>query len=145
VEGLRHKGKRVVAWAPFYTTGSYYLACACDEICLLPSGMVSPLGFSTTGMFLAQGLARVGIQADFVQVSPYKSAADVLTKSKMSDEVREQLRWLLDSQNEELLAAIAESRKVDQAAAQQLVDGSPYTDDQALAKRLVDTVISEEQ
>ena len=145
VQTLRGKGKRVVAWAPFYTTGTYYVACSCDEIVLLPSGMVMPLGFATTGMFLAQGLARVGIQADFVQISPYKSAADVLTKSKMSDEVREQLRWLLESQNDELLAAIAESRKVDGSAAQQLVDGSPYTDDQALAKRLVDTLISEEQ
>jgi protease-4 len=145
VEGLRGKGKRVVAWAPFYTTGTYYLACACDEICLLPSGMVMPLGFSSTGMFLAQGLARVGIQADFVQISPYKSAADVLTKSKMSDQLREQLRWLLESQNDELLAAIADGRKVDRTASQQLVDGSPYNDDQALARGLVDSVISEEQ
>jgi protease IV len=145
IEAVRGKGKRVVAWAPFYTTGTYYLACACDEICLLPSGIVAPLGFSTTGMFLAQGLARVGIQADFVQVSPYKSAADPLTKSKMSDELREQLRWLLQSQNEELLAAIADGRRIDRPAAQQLVDGSPYNDDQAQARRLVDTVISEEQ
>ena len=145
VETLRGKGKRVVAWAPFYTTATYYIACACDEICLLPSGIVSPLGFSTTGMFLAQGLSRVGIQADFVQISPYKSAADVLTKSKMSDELREQLRWLLQSQNDELLAAVSDGRKVDRSAAQQLVDGSPYNDDQALAKRVIDTVISEEQ
>jgi protease-4 len=145
VEGLRRKGKRVVAWAPFYTTATYYLACACDEICLLPSGMVMPLGFSSTGMFLAQGLARVGIQADFVQISPYKSAADVLTKSKMSDELREQLRWLLESHNDELLAAIADGRKVELTAAQQLVDGSPYNDDEALARGLVDSVISEEQ
>jgi len=145
VAGLRQSGKRVVAWAPFYTTSTYYLACACDEICLLPSGAVMPLGFATTGMFLAQGLAKVGIQADFVQVSPYKSAADVLTKSKMSDQLREQLRWLLESQNDELITAIAEGRKMDRAASQQLVDGSPYNDDQAAAKGVVDTVISEEQ
>ncbi|HEY3195760.1 MAG TPA: S49 family peptidase, partial [Candidatus Dormibacteraeota bacterium] len=81
---LRAAHKRVVAWAPFYTTGTYYLACACDEILLMPGGMVQPLGFATTGMFLADGLARFGIQADFIQVSPYKSAGDMLTKSKMS-------------------------------------------------------------
>jgi protease IV len=145
VSKLRASGKRVVAWAPFYTTSTYYLACACDEICLLPAGAVGPLGFSTTGMFLAQGLARVGIQADFVQISPYKSAADVLTKSKMSDQLREQLRWLLESQNDELIAAIAEGRELDRAGAQRLVDGSPYTDDQAAIRGAVDTVISEEE
>jgi protease-4 len=142
---LRAAGKRVVAWAPAYTTTTYYVACACDEICLLPSGMVMPLGFTATGLFLAQALARVGIQADFVQVSPYKSAADTLTKSKMSDELREQLGWLLASQNDELIGAVADARKVDKQAAQQLVDGSPYTDDQARANGLVDAVIAEEQ
>ena len=142
---LRASGKRVVAWAPVYTTTTYYVASACDEICLLPSGMLMPLGFTATGMFLAQGLARVGIQADFVQISPYKSAADILTKSKMSDEFREQLGWLLSSQNDELIGAIADARKVDRGAAQQLVDGSPYNDDQAKAHGLVDAVIAEEQ
>src|SRR5439155_5910169 len=32
VAKLQKSGKRVVAWAPFYNTGAYYLACACDEI-----------------------------------------------------------------------------------------------------------------
>lgn len=142
---LRKAGKRVIAWAPFYTTATYYLACACDEILLLPTGIVQPLGFASTAMFLAQGLARVGIQADFVQVSPYKSAADMLTRSKMSDEMREQIRWLLASQQDELLRAVAESRGLDDVAARQLVDGSPYTDDQAAARHVVDGVISEEE
>ncbi len=145
VARLRANGKRVVAWAPSYTTSTYCLACACDEICLLPSGLVMPLGFATTGLFLAQGLARVGIQADFVQISPYKTAADTLTKSKMSEEYREQIRWLVESHSSELVDAIAEGRKVDRAAAQQLVDGSPYNDDQALERRVVDSVIGEEQ
>ena len=145
VGGLRRAGKRVIAWAPFYTTGTYYLACACDEILMLPTGVVQPLGFSSTGMFLAQGLARVGVQADFVQVSPYKTAADILTKSKMSEEMREQIRWLLESEQEQLVAAIADSRKLDTAAARQLVDGSPYTDEQAAARDVIDAVLAEEE
>ncbi|MGA8923154.1 MAG: S49 family peptidase, partial [Candidatus Dormiibacterota bacterium] len=72
VATLRNTGKRVVAWAPFYTTGTYYLACACDEILLMPVGAVQPLGVATTGMFLADGLARLGVEADFVAISPYK-------------------------------------------------------------------------
>jgi protease-4 len=145
VEKLRRSGKRVTAWAPFYRTGTYYLACACDEILLMPVGSVQPLGGSSTGMFLADGLARFGIKADFVQVSPYKSAADVVTKSKMSHELREQVTWLLDSQRDELLGAIAESRRLDANGAQQLIDSSPYTDDAAVEKHVVDRVLPEEQ
>jgi protease IV len=141
---LRQSGRRVVAWAPFYTTGTYYLACACDEILLMPTGGVHPLGFATTGMFLRDGLARFGIEADFVQISPYKSAADTLTKSGMSPELREQLTWLLESQHKELLNAIGKGRVLDENGARALVDGSPYGDDTALEMRAVDAVIPEE-
>ena len=144
VARLRKAGKRVVAWAPFYSTGTYYLACACDEILLMPAGAIQPLGFASTGMFLRDGLARLGIEADFVQISPYKSAADVLTKSKMSDELREQVTWLIDSQSKELLSAIAEGRLRDEQGAHQLVDGSPYGDDTALEARAVDALVPEE-
>src|SRR5437016_8785829 len=144
VAKLRKSGKRVVAWAPFYNTGAYYLACACDEILLMPTGMIRPLGFATSAMFLADGLARFGIRADFIQVSPYKSAADPLTKSKMSPELREQLTWLLESQYEELVSAIAESRSLDAAGAKRLIDGSPYGDDVVVDSRAVDLVIPEE-
>jgi protease-4 len=145
VSTMRAAGKRVVAWAPFYTTGTYYLACACDEILLMPAGLVRPLGFASTGVFLADGLARVGIKADFIQISPYKSAADPLTKSKMSPQVREQLTWLLDSNHKELVAAIAASRQVDDDTAANLVDGSPYTDKDALEHQVVDGLVPEEQ
>jgi len=145
VSKLRSAGKRVVAWAPFYTPATYYLACACDEILLMPVGEVAPLGFAATRMFLADGLARVGIKADFVQVSPYKSAADMLTKSKMSKELREQVTWLLDSDHKELLNAIAMSRGLDDKAAQELIDQSPYPDYVALEKRVVDGIRSEEE
>jgi protease-4 len=144
VAKLRKAGKRVVAWSPYYSTGTYYLATACDEILLMPSGMVNPLGFATTGMFLADGLRRVGLAADFVQISPYKSAADLLTKSKMSKEVREQTTWLLESRFKELVAAIAESRLVDEAGARALIDGSPYGDQAAVEAHVVDKLLGEE-
>jgi protease-4 len=145
IAALRRQGKRVVAWAPFYTTNTYYLACACDEILLLPTGNVMPLGFAVTGMFLADALARVGIKADFIQVSPYKSAADVVTKSNMSPELREQLTWLLNSHHDELVQGIAEGRKLEVAQAGELIDASPYDDEAALAGHIVDAVITEEQ
>jgi protease IV len=142
---LRQSGRRVVAWAPFYTTGTYYLACACDEIFLMPAGTVQPLGLASTGMFLRDGLARFGIHADFLQISPYKTAADTLTKSTMSPELREQVTWLLDSQHQELLSAIGKGRVLDEQGAQALVDGSPYGDDTALEMHAVDALVTEEE
>ena len=145
VLNLRAAGKRVVAWATNYTTGTYYLACACDEILLMPAGAIQPLGFAGTGAFLADALARFGLTADFIQVSPYKSAADPLTKSQMTPEYREQVTWLLESQHDELVRAVAEARKLDDAGARELIDGSPYGDDVAREEHAVDHVITEEE
>ena len=145
VARLRAAHKRVVAWAPFYTTGTYYLACACDEILLMPTGAVQPMGFASTGMFLADGLARVGLKADFIQVSPFKTAADPLTRNSMSPEFREQVTWLLQSQHAELLSGIAEGRLLNEQGARDLVDGSPYGDDVAVEKHAVDAIVAEEQ
>ncbi|HEX2680775.1 MAG TPA: S49 family peptidase, partial [Candidatus Dormibacteraeota bacterium] len=141
---LRAAHKRVVAWAPFYTTASYYLACACDEILLMPTGSVQALGFATTGIFLAEGLARFGVAGDFVQVSPYKTAADMLTRSNMSDEYRDQVSWLLESHYTDLVGAIAQARLLDEPGAKRLIDGSPYGDDVAVEEHAVDRVLSEE-
>ena len=141
---LRKAGKRVVAWSPFYSTGSYYLSTACDEILLMPSGNVNALGFSSTGMFLADGLKRVGLAADFVQISPYKSAADPLTKARMSKEVREQTTWLVEAHHKELVAAIVDSRLLDEAGAKALIDGSPYGDRAAIEAHAVDKLLGEE-
>lgn len=144
VARLRRSGKRVVAWATSYSTGTYYLACACDEILLMPAGMIQALGFAGTGVFLADALARFGLSADFIQVSPYKSAGDVLTKSRMSPEYREQITWLLNSQHAEVLRAIVEGRGLDEEAAKELIDCSPYGDDVAVEKRAIDKVLTEE-
>ncbi len=145
VFNLRAAGKRVVAWATNYTTGTYYLACACDEILLMPAGAIQPLGFAGTGAFLADALARFGLSADFIQVSPYKSAADPLTKSRMTPEYREQVTWLLESQHGELVRAVAEARKLEDAGARELVDCSPYGDDVAMEEHVVDRVLTEEE
>lgn len=144
VQDLRSSGKRVVAWATSYTTATYYLACACDEILLMPAGMVAGLGFGNTAAFLADGLARVGLSADFIQVSPYKSAADPLTKTGMTPEYREQVTWVLDSLYSDLTGAVAEGRKLDVAGARELIDAAPYGDDVAVAKHVVDGVLTEE-
>lgn len=145
VAKLRKAHKRVVAWSPFYTTGSYYLACACDEVLLMPTGVIQPLGLSTTQVFLKDALARIGVSGDFIQVSPYKTAADPLMRSDMSPEMRNQVTWLLDSEYRELVARIAEGRLLDDAGARRLIDISPLGDDAAVANHAVDHVMGEEE
>lgn len=141
---LRAAGKRVVCWASSYTTATYRVACVADEILIQPGGQVANLGFRRRYLFLADALDRAGVEADMLQVSPYKTAADVLTRREMSAEAREMAGWLADSHFDELVAAIASGRRIEAVSARALVDGSPYTDLQAKQAGAVDDIVGEE-
>ncbi|MHB1296288.1 MAG: S49 family peptidase [Anaerolineae bacterium] len=144
IRGLRAAGKRVVAWSAGYDSVAYYLACAADEILLMPGGGMAPLGLQRHYVFLADALERAGLAADILAISPYKTAADAVTRAEMSAEAREMANWLLDAQYGELIAAIAAGRSIDTQAARALIDNTPCTDLRARQMGAVDTLVSEE-
>jgi protease-4 len=141
---LRQAGKRVVTWSYTYDTGMYYLASSANEIFLLPGGMLAPLGLYRQYTYLGDALEKVGLKADFIQISPYKSAADTYTRKEMSAEVRLMANWLADATYEEILNAIANGRKIDNDNARILVDNTPSTDIKAIEIGAIDGLLGED-
>lgn len=141
---LRHAGKRVVVWSYTYSRDTYYLASAADEILLLPGGSVEPLGFFQRHIFLAEALAELGLHADLVPIAPYKSAGDVFTRTRMSDEAREMTSWLADAAQIEMTSAVAQGRNMGREAAEALMDRAPCTDQKAVEQGLVDSLVYED-
>lgn len=141
---LQEAGKRVVAWGTTLDTPTYVLAASCDEVLLQPGGVVAPLGVRQSFVHLAEGLERLGLRGDFVQISPYKSAADPVMRTEMSPELREMANWLADSTYTQVLRTIAAGRGISEARARTLVDGAPYTSEEALRDGVVDDVLGEE-
>jgi protease-4 len=144
IAALRAAGKRVVAWSYGYDSARYYVACAADEILLLPGGNVSSLGLARRYTFLADALDLVGIKADLLQISPYKSAGDIFTRREMSDQVRQMANWLLDAAFEEFKRAISEGRDIDEQTAAALIDSTPCIDLKAKELGLIDEILGEE-
>ncbi len=144
VHELRAAGKRVIAWSHTYEPSNYLVACACDEVLLQPGGSVGPLGMKQAVVFLKDALARVGLQADLLQISPYKTAGDPLMRSEMSPEMREMMDWLLDSLYGQFVKGVAEGRGLGEEEARALIDQAPYTDEEAVAAGAVDAVVGEE-
>jgi protease-4 len=89
-------------------------------------------------------MERVGLQGDFLPISPYKSAGDRFTRSEMSDEVREMANWLMEGGYQERLKAIAAGRGISPEQAAELVDATPCTEVRALELGAVDALITEE-
>jgi protease-4 len=142
---LRGAGKRVVSYASTYDSATYHLACACDEVLLMPGGNVNAIGYTRTYMFLADVLERVGLRADIIKISPYKTAGDVLSRNAMSEEARQMANWLADAAFEELLGDVTTGRSVERDQARALIDAAPMHDESALAQNAVDGVLFEDE
>jgi protease IV len=140
----RGAGARLTCWAPSYNAATYCVACAADEVLIQPGGMVGPLGLVREHVFLTDALDRIGVRVDLLQVSPFKTAGDPLTRHGLTPEAREMSGWLADAALADRLAAIASGRSMDDAAALALVDATPLTDEQAVAAGAVDAAVDEE-
>lgn len=143
---FRDGGGRVVAYldAPV-DTRSYYLACAADEILAAPLVTVGVTGVRTRVTFIRDALDRLGVGAEVVAVSPYKSAGEPFTRTDFSPEAREQARRLLDGRHEEVVRAIAGARSLTVGEVRERIDGAPYGAARAVEAGLVDGVCYEDE
>ncbi len=141
---FRQRGKRVICFAQDYSLPDYYIATAADEILMQPGGTMMTVGLMQQQVYLKDGLKAIGLEADSVQISPYKSAADLLTRSEPSAENKAMTEWLLDSTYSTLIDGIATGRDITHEAAQELIDNSPHIDRNALEAGYVDALVREE-
>ncbi len=145
ISTLRESGKRVVVYAQEYDLARYYVASAADEILIQPSGNVFTVGLRTEALFLKDALDEIGVAFDSVAISPYKGAADTVTRNDISPEAREQVDWILDSRYDMLVSGIAEGRGLTTARVREMLDNAPYLDTFAKGIGMVDGIAYEEE
>ena len=145
VQRFRRSGKRVVAYCPDLDVRTYYLATAADEILAPESAVFFVAGLAVQAVYLKDTLAKWGVQGDFLAVSPYKSAADTLTRSTMSDEVRQQFSWLLDTNWDEVLQGVAVGRRMSKERAAELLNEAPMIAERAVETGLIDRLVYEDE
>jgi len=119
-------------------TLDYFLASACDHIQMSPAGNLNLLGLFLDTRFLRGTLDKLKIDPDFDHVGQYKSYSEPYTETSYTPAAARALNAVLDSLYGQVVQAVAESRRLDPAAVRALIDGAPYTADEARAKGLVD-------
>ncbi|HTX94407.1 MAG TPA: signal peptide peptidase SppA [Mycobacterium sp.] len=133
--------KPSVVWAETYPgTLSYYLASAFGEIWMQPSGSVGLIGFASNATFLRDALDKLGIEAQFIARGEYKSAASRYTEYGFTEAHREAVTRMLESLQEQVWQAIAQSRKLDSGALDALADRAPLLRDDAVTSGLIDRI-----
>lgn len=143
VATFRAAGKRTVAWAETYGemvggNAAYHLATACEEVWLQPTGQLGLVGVSAEVMFLRGTLDKLGVETQIGQRHEYKSAADRLLRSEMSEPHREMMTRLVDSLTDTLVADVAASRGLAVAAVRAALEVGPLRADDAVERGLVD-------
>lgn len=142
---FREGGGRVVVYLTEPDTRAYYLACAADEVYATPISTVNVVGLRTRVNFLRDALKSVGIEAEVVAVSPYKSAGDTFVRNDFSRESREQVERLLDRRFAELVDAVAQGRNMTPAEARERIDSAPHTAGEAVSNGLLDGACYEDE
>src|SRR5262245_52874368 len=108
---FRSSGKRVSAYLEYAGEREYYLATAADRIYLVPSASLDVAGLATYEVFLKGTFDKIGAQADFEKIGDYKTAPNQLTQTTFTPAHREMSESLTRDMYEQLVRAIAESRK----------------------------------
>lgn len=123
IEEFKKSGKFVVSYAEHYTQGGYYVASACDEVWMNPSGMLDWHGLASQPIFYKDLLDKLGVKMQVFKVGTYKSAVEPYILTEMSAANREQVRSFLGDIWQKILADVEKSRKIKADSLSLMADG----------------------
>jgi protease-4 len=132
--------KEVFVHADVLTTGSYALATAASHVSMTPTGDLWLTGLYGEGLYVKEMLDKLGLKADMMRVSPYKTAADMFTRSEPSEESEQMTNWLLDGLYASIVEMIADAREMTPDQVRALIDRGPFMAKDALEAGLVDSL-----
>ncbi len=112
IKDFQSSGKWVYVYADSYFQGAYYLASAANKIAMHPQGMFLWKGLASQITFYKKALDKLDIQVQVFRHGKFKSAVEPFILEKMSDENKHQMRTLLNSVWNTMLANISEDRKI---------------------------------
>lgn len=145
LQSFKESGKFVVSYANYYTQGQYYLSSVADTVYINPMGQLDFKGLSSEILFFKDFQEKSGISMEVIRHGKYKSAVEPFLENKMSDENRLQMKELLDSTWEAIVADISESRNISVEQLNEVASVlAARTPEMAQNANLVDKVVYED-
>lgn len=136
---LRSGKRKVVCHAHSLSNSTLLLAVqGCDKIWLSPSGDVDAIGIAGQVLYLKDLLDRFKVQAQFLHVGRYKSAAEMMTQSGPSEAASEAMHSVLGSLRTTWLEGVAKARPDVQAKHANVAEQGPYDASEAKQIGLID-------
>jgi protease-4 len=118
---LRQRGKEVVCYLPLEASQrELYVAAAASRVFAMPHAGFTVLGPLASRTYVATLLARLGIGVVVTAEGRFKSAADSLVRSAMSEPEREQLTAIVRVLHDDWVAALGAREQLGVAGAARL-------------------------
>jgi len=124
--------------------GQYMLASAASQVVMLPTGQLALMGLYGEGLYFKNLLDKFGCQADIIHCGDYKSAGEPFYLTGPSKAAQEQENRIFDSIYEQMIACIAESRKLSESDVKGLIDRGILHASEAKEAKLIDHVMYRE-
>lgn len=123
----------------------YIVACAADEVSLMPQGDLNLMGVQLRELFMRGTLDWIGITPNFASAGQYKSAANMFTNKDFSPAQKEEDEGLAGSLFDQIVATMGDERKLSPDTIKGLIDQAPINADDGLKAKLVDRLEYEDQ
>jgi protease-4 len=138
---FRRSGKPLSAYLEYAGNREYYLASACSKVYLIPTGTLNLNGLASYEVFLRGTLDKLGVYPDLLHIGDYKTAVNTFTEKGFTPAHREMATSLNADAFEQLVAGIAEHRRMSPDTVRALIDEAPMLPGDALKHGLVDDVL----
>jgi protease-4 len=145
IKDFKTSGKYVDAWLEYAGDREYYLASVADRVYLLPSASLDLTGVASYEVFLRGTFDWIGTYPDFLHVGDYKTAVNTYLEKSFTPAHKEMSESLNRSQYEQLVRAIADSRRKSEDEVRTLIDQGPFQPVDALRVGLIDEIAYEDE
>ena len=86
LDEVRESGKKIIAYADYYSQESYYLAARVNEIYLHPEGIFFPDGYSYYSNYYKDLINKIKVDWNIFRAGAYKTAVEPFIRNNMSAE-----------------------------------------------------------
>jgi len=137
---FRSSGKPSICYLGYDGIGNqeYYLASACKEIWLVPTGQVSIRGMMAEAVFVRGTLDKLKIVPEYYHIAEFKTAGNVFTEKKFTPAHKEEVESLLHSVYAQYLSETSQARGMDPTKFEALVNHGPLSTSEAVSSKIVD-------
>ncbi len=145
IDDFRQSEKQVTAYLEFGGAQEYYLASAADRIVVMPAGQLDLTGIATYELFFRGALDKLGVVPDMLHIGDFKTAANTFTERSFTKAHLEMSRSLNRDWYDELVRAVAASRKKTVDEIRRIIDAGPFQPEAALQAGLIDQIAYEDE